>query len=154
MAGPIPWQDCRPLPVDILEGILMLLKQIGGRRYSPEIQYKRVVKPEGNRKAVEVLYSVFEPEDTVWRGLGPIGCSGLKLNNAYKGFDARNKLGLKEVDAQEDPRCRCGEVLKGLIDPLQCSLFGKGCTPVVALRHVSTFSWRQTVSPFPIMALV
>jgi hydrogenase expression/formation protein HypD len=118
-------------PLDILQSLLMLLDQIAKKQAEVQIQYRRVVKPEGNPKAVETLYNVFEPVDASWRGLGVIPNSGLKLTKPYHRFD------INEIFSNIHPsslvprpsRCRCGEVLRGAIIPPDCKLFRKKCTP-------------------------
>ncbi|MCX5707648.1 MAG: hydrogenase formation protein HypD [Candidatus Omnitrophica bacterium] len=116
-------------PTDILETILMLLKQIAKNTASVEIQYKRAVHPQGNIPAQEMLKRVFLPCDADWRGLGTIPQSGLKLNSDYAGFDARSKFQLKTKKAFEPKNCLCGEVLRGVKTPAQCKLFAKICNP-------------------------
>ncbi|MDI6783348.1 MAG: hydrogenase formation protein HypD [bacterium] len=127
-------------PLDILQAILMLLEQIAEQQAKVEIQYRRVVKPEGNPKAVETLYTVFEPTDVLWRGLGVIPNSGLKLKKEYHRFDVSEIIPLaiqfsagrgSACPARKSylNACRCGEVLRGVITPPECSLFRKKCTP-------------------------
>jgi len=113
---------------DILLSIIMLLKNY--KNPIIDIQYKRVVKPEGNKKALEIIEEIFEPCDSTWRGLGEIPGSGLKIKSKYKDFDAALKFDLKPIgDNIEIKGCRCGDVLKGFISPKECPLFGKACTP-------------------------
>lgn len=113
---------------DILMSIIMLLKNY--KKPSIEIQYKRVVKAEGNIEAQKIIDEIFEPCSSTWRGLGEIKGSGLKINNKYSDFDAALKFGIKPVGENiEIKGCRCGDVLKGFIAPHECSLFGKACTP-------------------------
>jgi hydrogenase expression/formation protein HypD len=118
-------------PIDILQAILMLLKQIAENKAEVQIQYRRVVKPEGNPKAVETLYAVFEPADVSWRGLGIIPNSGLKLREEYQQFNilTRIKVFCPSSFVLRPSSCRCGEVLRGEITPPECSLFKKKCTP-------------------------
>jgi len=116
--------------LDILEGIVMLLRQRAEGRSEIEIQYKRVVKAEGNPHAQKIVERVFEPVDASWRGIGLIPESGLGIRAEYSVWDAAKKFSLPVFHAQETPGCRCGEVLKGRIYPTQCPLFGKGCTPM------------------------
>ncbi len=91
--------------------------------------YPRVVRPEGNPAGQAVMEEVMEPCDSEWRGLGVIPDSGLNLREAYREFDARLKYELPEIHGQPNPACRCGEVLQGKCRPVDCSLFGKVCTP-------------------------
>ena len=117
-------------PLDMLEGILMIMRQIVEDRPSVEIQYTKIVRPEGNPKAMELLYKVFEPAEAYWRGIGNIPASGLKLREPYARREALTALGPVEVEEYDEPRgCSCGEVLKGLMLPPECKLFGKACTP-------------------------
>jgi hydrogenase expression/formation protein HypD len=116
-------------PTDILETILMLLKQMASDSASVQIQYKRAVRPEGNVPAQEMLKKVFSPCDADWRGLGIIPKSGLKLNSAYQAYDAQKKFQLKTLKAIEPKNCLCGEVLRGVKTPAQCKLFAKACNP-------------------------
>lgn len=116
-------------PVDILESILMLLKQISRKRAAVEIGYKRAVKPQGNTLAQRILSCVFELDDASWRGLGVIKKSGYKLNKRYRNFDARDKFKIRINKSQEAKGCLCGEVLRGVRTPLQCKLFAKVCNP-------------------------
>ena len=114
---------------DILAGILMILQQIAQGRAVVEIQYTKVVRPEGNPKAVEILEEVFEPDDAHWRGIGVIPGSGLKLSAKYAGREIRNVLKLDVPPGSEPKACSCGDVLKGIKMPYECALFGKVCSP-------------------------
>ncbi len=115
---------------DILEGIVMLLRQLHRNQAMVEIQYRRVVKPEGNLVAQKTLADVFETADCRWRGLGLIPQSGLKIQEKYRGFDAHHKFAVPEFEDIPIKGCACGEVLTGKITPRECALFGKGCTPI------------------------
>ncbi len=117
-------------PIDILQGILILVKQITAGKPSITIEYERVVRPEGNRKALELLYKVFEVCDSRWRGIGMIPASGLKMSPAFARFDVRSKYDIEVPKAVEPKGCICGEVLLGLKMPFDCALFGKTCTPM------------------------
>ncbi len=117
-------------PVDLMHSVLMLVKQIESGKPRVEIQYKRVVKPEGNVKAQQMLEEVFEPGDDWWRGLGVLKESGLKIREKYADFDAERHISAEGMAALREPKgCICGEVLKGLKKPKDCRLFGKACTP-------------------------
>jgi len=117
-------------PLDILESIYMLIKQVEDGRSEVEVQYKRAVKPDGNPVAVGVMNQVFEPADADWRGIGVIPGSGLKIRDEYADFDAARLFPDIEVPpTREHKGCRCGDVLRGLIFPYECALFGKVCTP-------------------------
>jgi len=116
-------------PVDVIEGIAMLLELLRDEKVGSFVQYRRAIKPGGNRRAWDTLMSVFEVSDAEWRGLGVIPGSGLKLRPEFQRFDAVERYGLPEITAEPLPGCRCGDVLKGLIHPPECGLFGKQCTP-------------------------
>lgn len=92
--------------------------------------YRRIAKDEGNPAAVKIINEVMAPCDAEWRGLGVIKGSGLKLNSNYESFDARIKFGVPETSGTPHAGCHCGEILKGVLKPAQCPLFGKVCTPV------------------------
>jgi hydrogenase expression/formation protein HypD len=114
---------------EIIEGILMIVRQIAQQRTSVEIQYTSVVKEEGNPRAVALLDKYFEPDDAYWRGIGAIPKSGLKLREAYASFDANIKFKPPLSDGREPELCSCGDVLRGVKIPTECPLFGTGCTP-------------------------
>jgi hydrogenase expression/formation protein HypD len=116
-------------PVDLLKAILMLVEQVENNDPKVEIAYTRVVKPEGNVKAQQILYEVFELRDDWWRGLGVLPKSGLKIREEYKMHDAGAMIPVEVEPLKEWKGCICGEVLKGLKNPKQCKLFGKACTP-------------------------
>ena len=116
-------------PVDLMQSILMLAEQIENKNPKVEIQYKRAVFPEGNKKAQKIMAEVFEPCDSWWRGLGILKDSGLKLRKEFKDFDAGLCIPVKIEETKEDKGCICGEILKGLKKPEDCKLFGKACTP-------------------------
>lgn len=116
--------------LDILEAIVMLLRQRAEGRSEIEIQYNRVAKAEGNPHAKRVVEQVFEPVDASWRGIGVIRQSGLGIREEYGAWDAARKFTLPVFRSPETPGCRCGDVLKGLIYPTQCPMFGKRCTPI------------------------
>lgn len=98
---------------------------------SPRIvnQYKRVVRSEGNGKAREIMFEVFEPADATWRGLGSIPDSGLRFRAPYSRFDATVQLPVEVPEAKDDPRCLCAAILTGGKTPDRCGLFGSECTP-------------------------
>ena len=116
-------------PVDILQGILMLVELIENNEAKVEIAYKRGVTYEGNKKARDVLYQVFEPEDAQWRGLGVIPESGLKIKDEFRRFDAKAKFQLPVEEVEEPKGCICGEILSGTKSPFECKLFGDRCIP-------------------------
>ncbi len=116
-------------PDEIIEGIGMLLQQIASDRAEIEIQYKKVVRPEGNPQAVKVLYDVFQEADSYWRGIGNIPLSGLEPSEEYSQMDAKRVFEIKIESKPEPKACSCGEVLRGVKKPTDCSLFAKACTP-------------------------
>jgi hydrogenase expression/formation protein HypD len=121
-------------PIDLLMGAWMLVRQIQQGNAEVENEYTRAVKPEGNRKAQQVMKQVFEPVDIKWRGFPMIPQSGLRLRNKYASYDARKKYEeelseLTEKEFVEPVGCLCGDVLRGLISSKECPLFGRQCTP-------------------------
>jgi hydrogenase expression/formation protein HypD len=116
-------------PVDVLQGILMLLTQLAEHRAEVEVQYTRAVRPEGNPVARALLGRVFEPEDAEWRGLGIIPASGLRLAPAFAEFDAWKRFPVTLPKPVEPKGCICGAVLRGIRRPTDCKLFGVRCTP-------------------------
>lgn len=116
-------------PLDILVSINMLINQIVSGRAEIQNAYKRAGTVEGNPQAVKIINEVFEPCNDSWRGFGPITGSGLRLSDEYSNFDIRKKADLGMPEWKGIEACRCGEVIKGLIEPIECGLFGKGCTP-------------------------
>lgn len=116
--------------LDILTTIYMLLKQRAEKRAEVEIQYSRVVKREGNPKAREYMDQYFQPADALWRGMGMIPQSGLKIKPEYSQYDAESRFALPEPVESHIPGCQCGDILKGRVLPPDCALFGKACTPL------------------------
>ncbi|MGD8495550.1 MAG: hydrogenase formation protein HypD [Gemmatimonadales bacterium] len=117
-------------PLDMLQSIYMLVKQMADGRCEVENQYKRVVPYEGNPMALKVLSEVFELRPHFeWRGMGFISQSGLKLAEAYADFDAELRFDVPGVRVADPKACQCGEVLKGVINPWECKVFGTACTP-------------------------
>jgi hydrogenase expression/formation protein HypD len=116
-------------PVDLLEGILMAVTQLEEGRHEVENQYVRAVRREGNVPAREVVERVFRLVDRKWRGVGEIPGSGYSLREEFADFDAELKFGVAHIQADESPMCRAGDVLRGRIKPMECSAFGKECTP-------------------------
>jgi hydrogenase expression/formation protein HypD len=117
-------------PLDILQAIQMILRQIDEGRCEVENQYKRVVPHEGNRRALEVMADVFELRPHFeWRGLGFISQSALRLSDRYAKFDAELRWEVPGVRVADPKACQCGEVLKGVIKPWECKVFGTACTP-------------------------
>lgn len=116
-------------PLDVLQGVLMLARQVVAGEAVVEIQYRRVVRPEGNLKAQALLDEVFEPCDARWRGIGTIPGSGLRLRPEYAAFDAAVQLPVPVETPREHAGCLCGEILKGKVRPADCPLFRTVCTP-------------------------
>ena len=117
-------------PLDILQSVYMLLAQIRSGRCEVENQYSRVVREEGNPAALKLLSEVFELRPHFeWRGLGFISQSALKLNSAFSSFDAEERYSMPGLRVADPKACQCGEVLKGVIKPWECKVFGTACTP-------------------------
>jgi hydrogenase expression/formation protein HypD len=117
-------------PLDVLESIRMILKQIKEGRADSENEYTRVVKSEGNLAAQKVLSQVFQLDDAPWRGLGIIKKSGYYIRKEFAEQDARLRFEFPDLESVDIlPGCRCHEVILGMIDPVDCTLFGKRCTP-------------------------
>ncbi len=116
-------------PVDILQALLMMVRSSKKEHPATENQYVRGVSENGNPKAVEVMYEVFEESDALWRGIGKIPGSGLEFRKEFEDFDAKKIFDLNIGECPSLPGCKCGEVLKGKMSPEQCPLFGKACTP-------------------------
>jgi hydrogenase expression/formation protein HypD len=132
----VPAQYGKPLvtagfePLDILSAIVMLLTQISQGRCSVENQYTRCVRDEGNPRALEVMAEVFELRPHFeWRGLGFISQSALKLRPEFAQWDAELDFSIPGVRVADPKACQCGEVLKGVIKPWECKVFGTACTP-------------------------
>jgi hydrogenase expression/formation protein HypD len=120
-------------PLDVLEGVAMLASQLEEGRTEVENQYVRSVSREGNRQAQAIVDEVFEPAPRVWRGIGEIPRSGLRIRPAYAEFDAsarfHDALAPFASPAQEESECQSGLVLQGLLKPTECPAFGVRCTP-------------------------
>jgi hydrogenase expression/formation protein HypD len=121
-------------PIDILMSCWMLVNQIKNDKPTIENEYKRAVHKNGNEKAQKVMDTVFEPIDKKWRGFPVIPQSGLKLKKKYAQFDTSIKFEdelaeIKDKKYHEPEGCRCGELLRGLITPFDCPLFGQACRP-------------------------
>jgi len=116
-------------PVDVLAALYALVRQIARGEARVENAYARAVTGGGNRTAVEVMGKVFKAVDAEWRGIGTIPKSGLALRDEYRLFDALETFGIGLRPVPEPKGCRCGDVLRGLIIPPECALFGKRCTP-------------------------
>jgi hydrogenase expression/formation protein HypD len=136
----VPRDYRRPLvisgfePLDVLQSVRMLLAQIAEGRCQVENQYSRVVPLDGNPRALELLADVFELRPHFeWRGLGFISQSALRLSDAYADLDAELRWDDPGVRVADPKACQCGEVLKGVIKPWECKVFGTACTPERAI---------------------
>lgn len=116
-------------PADILQATYMLVRQIEEGDAKLENEYRRAVTFEGNEKARQIMYQVFEPTDAAWRGIGTIPQSGLKIRLEYDSFDAEKRFDLSVPDSREPKGCACGEILLGRKTPPECPLYKKLCTP-------------------------
>lgn len=116
-------------PLDILQGIYMCVKQLEENRCDVENQYSRVVTREGNPKAREIMYEVFETCNMKWRGIGEIKQSGFRIKDNYKKFDAEIKFGVVDYSFEESTECISGLILQGLKKPNECPVFGTKCSP-------------------------
>lgn len=116
-------------PEQIVSGLVDIALQLRSGEAALHSVYGRAVRPEGNRRALELMERVFQPRDSCWRGLGPLAKSGLALRAEFSGFDAEKRFALKPEQGRTPPGCRCGDVLTGRITPHECVLFGGACTP-------------------------
>jgi hydrogenase expression/formation protein HypD len=116
-------------PVDILEGVLLCIRQLESGRVSVENQYGRAVRREGNRSARDVVADVFEISDRAWRGIGEIPSSGLRLRPGFAQFDAATRFDIDLATVAEPADCISGLVLQGVKKPRECPAFGTRCTP-------------------------
>src|SRR5882672_1017390 len=121
-------------PLDVLQSLWMVLTQIADGRCEVENQYGRIVPAAGNAAALAAVHEVFELREFFeWRGLGSIDHSGVRVRQAYGQFDAERKFGVPNLKIADPKSCQCGEVLKGVIKPHQCKVFGTACTPETPL---------------------
>ena len=121
-------------PLDVLQSIWMVLKQIKEGRHEIENQYNRIVPDDGNNIALQSIGKVFELREFFeWRGLGSIDHSGVKIRDEYAKFDSEKKFDLPSLKIADPKSCQCGEVLKGVIKPWECKVFGELCTPETPL---------------------
>ncbi|MCW2283070.1 hydrogenase expression/formation protein HypD [Rhodoblastus acidophilus] len=117
-------------PLDVMQAILMLVRQVNDGRCEVENEYSRAVTPDGNLKAQDLVSSIFELRDMFeWRGLGDVPYSALKLRDAYAAFDAEKVFDITTQPAQDNPACECGAILRGVKKTTDCKLFGTVCTP-------------------------
>ena len=120
-------------PLDILRGISGVLQQISMRQARVDNQYSRVVRAAGNQKAQDLMKQFLQPADVIWRGIGTIPLSGLKLRPEFSRFDAQEHLNVSVQPGKETPGCLCGDVIKGKNQPPDCNLFASRCTPENAI---------------------
>ena len=116
-------------PADILQSVLMLIRQVNKKAPSVQIQYKRAVKAEGNSVAQRYLSEVFEPCNAYWRGFGIIPLSGLDLRTDFSRYNAEKMIPVRSITREDNELCICGEILRGLKTPAECPLFGNICFP-------------------------
>ncbi len=116
-------------PVDVLQGVWMLAKQLTEGRADVEIAYTRGVPEQGNPTALALIEEVFEPADAEWRGIGVIPGTGLVIREDFERFDALKRVPVTPEPPKETPGCQCGEVLRGVTLPYECRLFARACTP-------------------------
>ncbi len=121
-------------PLDILQSLWMVLKQMAEGRCEVENQYSRIVPDDGNAAALRAVAQVYELREFFeWRGLGSIDQSGVRMREAYARFDAERRFPVPNLRIADPKSCQCGEVLKGAIKPWQCKVFGTACTPETPL---------------------
>jgi hydrogenase expression/formation protein HypD len=116
-------------PLDLLQGIYMLIKQLEENRIEVENQYSRIVSEEGNLEAQKIISEVFEISDRDWRGVGTIDKSGYSIKKKYESYDADKKFEISILKAEENAECIAGEILRGNKKPFECMHFGKKCNP-------------------------
>ncbi|MBI3568814.1 MAG: hydrogenase formation protein HypD [Gemmatimonadetes bacterium] len=116
-------------PVDILEGMLLAVRQLESGRHEVENQYVRSVRRDGTPAARTTVEKVFELGDRKWRGIGEIPMSGLRLRSEFSAYDAERKFGVADLAVDEPAECRAGDVLTGRLKPPKCGAFGTRCTP-------------------------
>ncbi|MEO7673329.1 MAG: hydrogenase formation protein HypD, partial [Pyrinomonadaceae bacterium] len=117
-------------PLDVLHSMWMVLKQLAEGRHEVENQYNRIVPDNGSIPALEAVQEVFELREFFeWRGLGSIDHSGVRVRDEYADWDAERKFPVPNLKIADPKSCQCGEVLKGVIKPHQCKIFGTQCTP-------------------------
>jgi hydrogenase expression/formation protein HypD len=116
-------------PLDLLEGILMAVRQLEAGRYAVTNQYARAVRRSGNTTAQTAMREVFRVAPRIWRGIGPIPASGLALTGAYAAFDAERRFGVADLTTSEHPDCIAGDILRGTRLPTDCAAYDTACTP-------------------------
>ncbi len=116
-------------PLDVLQGILMVIRQLESGTPKVENQYSRIVREEGNVDAQNIISEVFDIQNQIWRGIGEIPESGFGIREAFAAYDALRKFDIDIEEAPENPDCISGQIMKGIKKPFDCSQFGKACTP-------------------------
>jgi hydrogenase expression/formation protein HypD len=116
-------------PVDILQGLLILVQELEKKSCEVKNAYSRVVTYEGNQPAQKIIADVFDGCDQKWRGIGVITESGWKLKPRFADYDAEMRFHVSEIKPTESPICISGQILQGIIKPHQCPAFGNQCTP-------------------------
>ncbi len=116
-------------PIDLLQGILMTVRQLEKGEAKVENQYTRIVLEEGNMNAQDIIYTVFEVTDRLWRGMEIIPMSGYQVKSEYAAYDANQKYDIDIEEAPENEECIAGEIMKGIRKPIDCQHFGKKCKP-------------------------
>jgi hydrogenase expression/formation protein HypD len=117
-------------PLDVIQAVLMLVRQINEGRSEIENQYRRAVTETGNGKAIDEMADIFQLRESFeWRGLGEIPHSALQLRKNYAQFDAERRFSVVTLPARDNPACECGAILRGAKRPQDCKLFGTACTP-------------------------
>ncbi|MES2957634.1 MAG: hydrogenase formation protein HypD [Pseudomonadota bacterium] len=128
-------------PLDVLQAMWMVLKQIAEGRAEVENQYGRIVPEAGNSAALDAIQQVFELREFFeWRGLGSIDHSGVRVREGFAAFDAERRFSMPNLKIADPKSCQCGEVLKGVIKPQQCKVFGSACTPETPLGSLMVSS--------------
>jgi hydrogenase expression/formation protein HypD len=128
-------------PLDVLQSLWMVLRQIADGRCEVENQYRRIVPEHGNRAALDAIQQVFELREFFeWRGLGSIDHSGVRVRAEFAEFDAERRFAMPNLKIADPKACQCGEVLKGVIKPHQCKVFGTACTPEAPLGSLMVSS--------------
>jgi hydrogenase expression/formation protein HypD len=128
-------------PLDVLQSLWMVLRQLAEGRCEVENQYGRIVPEAGNTRALAAVQEVYELRPFFeWRGLGSIDHSGVRIRDAYAAFDAERKFSVPNVTIADPKACQCGEVLKGVIKPHECKVFGTACTPEMPLGSLMVSS--------------
>ncbi len=128
-------------PLDVLQSVWMVIKQIADGRCEVENQYGRIVPEAGNAAALDAVQQVFELREFFeWRGLGSIDHSGVRVREAFAEFDAERRFAMPNLKIADPKSCQCGEVLKGVIKPQQCKVFGSACTPETPLGSLMVSS--------------